>query len=252
MTFGEFVKDRPKGTRPKTNWLKIVPGVPTVLRILDEQPTELYKHWFVDGSGRRIGVRCLGPDTCPVCQRNAQLGFNRDHPDFIPSRWRFQVNVVDLTPVKRCPVCAAAYAEATAPNVCTVDGCTGTFADGPAEPLDEVKILERGRRLLDQFKALAKAPHPMAGERLPVQDYPIMLIATGKGTDMVITAIPQMVQEITHDYDGFELPSGLVFTPEEITYLLEGGNFSDVLEERKATREMASDTTEVTKERIPF
>jgi len=254
MAFAEF-ESTGGSSRRKTNYLKIVSGVPTVVRILDKHAVVVFRHWLRDGEGRSVGVNCVGPDHCPICQRNAQLGYNKDHPDFIPSRKRYRVNVVDLTPVKRCSKCDAAYVSTTAPSVCTADGCGGDLSGVAATPLDEVKILERGQSLMRQFNALEKAPHPMSGEVLPLQAYPIMLIATGKGMDMVITVVPQMVQEITHEYELFDLTSGLELTPDETVYLMEGGNLSEILAERKAAREtVASDfpSSGESKERIPF
>jgi len=258
MAFAKLEDDSPNTSSRKTNYLKIVPGVPTVIRILDDHPVKVFKHWVRDGAGRMVGVRCLGPSDCPICQRNAQLGFNRDHPDYIPSRKRYRVNVVDLTPVKRCPKCGAAYAATAAPSLCSVDGCGGNLSNVQPEPLDEVKILERGPQLMGQFNALEMAPHPMTGEHMPIQAYPIMLVATGKGKDMVITVVPQMIKDITHEYEPFDLDGGLVLTAEEVTYLLEGGNFSDILEERRASFEASGSDTEghtedsAPRERIPF
>jgi len=64
------------------------------------------------------------------------------------------------------------------------------------------------------------------------------LVATGSGKDMVITAIPQALSDENLDeYEKLDLKGGLILTPEEIQFLLDGGNYSDVMAARRAETE---------------
>jgi len=240
-------------TRPATGskYLKIISGIPSVIQIMDEKPIAVMKHWFTDGSGRRIGIRCPGPEVCPVCIRNRQINFNRDHPDFISPQKRYRVNVLELTPVKRCGECGAVYSATAAPQHCSADGCGTDLSEVVKEPLKEVKILERGPSLMDQFAALEKIDHPFTGKQEALQSYPIMLVATGKGKNMVITAIPQVPSDEDIDaYEKLDLNTGLILTSEEIQFLLEGGVYKDIVAARRAETETKG--VEETSKEIPF
>ena len=232
--------------RTGSKYLKIVTGVPSVIIIMDEHPDLVGKHWITDGTGRKIGLRCPGQDICPICQRNREINYNRDHPDYIQLQRRYRLNVLDLTPVIRCPECVAAYPATgdTSRLVCTNDTCGAQLGNIESEPLKEVKILERGRRLMEQFNALESTPHPFTGKAEKLQTYPIMLVATGSGRDMVITAIPQaMSDENLDSYEKLDLQSGLILEPEEIKYLIEGGSYNDVLSARRAQTQTPREST---------
>jgi len=123
-----------------------------------------------------------------------------------------------------------------------MDGCNADLRDVQAEPLMEVKILERGRRLMEQFAALEQTPHPMTGEAEKLQSYPIMLVATGSGREMTITAVPQAPIDVDlKKFDKFDLEGGLVLEPDEIQFLLDGGAYRDVLAARSAEQELEED-----------
>lgn len=251
MAFAKFENDYGQ-SHAKNKYLKIVTGVPSVIMIMNEHPVLVGKHWISDGTGRRIGLRCPGKDVCPICQRNIQINYNRKHPDYIPLQNRYRVNVLDLTPVKRC-TCGATYPASATQSVCSTDGCGANISDIQAEPLREVKILERGRRLMEQFNALETMPHPFTGEALPLTAYPIMLVATGAGKEMVITAIPQAPADENLDgFEKFDLNSGLVLTPEEIQHLLDGGSYSDVISARRAEMQPDAGASTTQTESIPF
>ena len=235
-------------------FLKITPGVPVTIQILDETSTVIDKHWMTDAAGRRVGIVCPGKDVCPICQRNAEINYNREHPDYIPLQHRHRVNVLDLTPVKRCPKCGATYPETASPTVCSVDGCGASLDGVQSEPLAEVKILERGRRLMEQFNNFQNTPHVSTGKVEPLQSYPFMLIASGSGTQMVVTAIPQEPRGIDpNQYEKLDLNQGLKLDADEIRYLLSGGALKDIFAARKAEVATTGEVTapQTTKE-IPF
>jgi len=240
-----------------SKYLKIVSGIPVTLVILDDNPKLVIKHWVADGSGRRIGLRCPGQDICPICNRNREINWNREHPDYVPAQRRYRVNVLDVTPIKTCPKCGTVHNSSV--SVCTTDGCGTDLTNVAVTPLNVVKILERGRRLMEQFAAFETIPHPLSGEILPLQSYPIMLVATGKGIEMNITAIQQAPTGIDYsqyDEQKFDLDAGMVLTPEEIEHILNGGIYRDILASRQAEREQVREGVSEFKkeeaEEIPF
>lgn len=233
MTFATIKE--PVKFSSKTQYLRIISGLPVTIQIMDTNSTSIGKHWITDGSGKRIGLTCAGSDTCVICRRNAEIGYNRENPDFVPLQNRYRVNVLDLTPVKICPKCEAVYHGRAVPVVCSGDGCNTNLSEVVAGPLNEVKILERGRTLMEQFNAFEEEVHPATGKVEPLQSFSIMLIATGSGKNMVIAAIPQAPTGIDlSQYEKFDLNQGLQLDNDEIRFLLTGGSLSDVLSARKA------------------
>jgi len=261
MAFAPDLNKFENRTRTADKYLKIVTGVPSVVVIMDEHPVLIGKHWITDGTGRKIGLRCPGQDVCPICQRNAQVRYNKDDPNYIPLQRRYRLNVLDLTPVIKCPECGAMYAATgdTSRLICDNDSCGAQLGNITSEPAKTVKILERGRRLMEQFNALEGMPHPFTGKAEKLQTYPIMLVATGSGRDMVIAAIPQaMSDENLDSYEKYNLQDDLVLTSDEISYLLDGGAYNDVLSARRADTQAQSEAEDtlannpLASEDIPF
>lgn len=247
-----FAPTERKTTR-RNKYLKIVSGIPTVMQILDAESVLVYKHWITDGGGRKVGLRCPGQDICPICLRNREINYDRKNPLFVASQRRYRINVLNLTPVKRCPECNTAYISTTAPETCTGDGCGASLVNVEATPLKEVQILERGRRLMEQFDALESAPHPFVGKPVAIQSYPIMLVATGAGRDMVITAVPQAPSdEDVSKFERYDLSDDLILEAEEIQHLLDGGLYKDVLAARQAEREAKTSPPDVPESKVPF
>jgi len=231
----------PEKVARSNDFIKIVPGIPVTIQILDKKSHHIVVHWIADGTGRRFSFRCLGKDVCPVCIRNAEIGWDRKHPNYIPAQNRYRVNVLDLTQGKICPACGAVYV-GNIPEVCTNEACSASLRDVEAAPLNRVRILERGRRLFQKFNALQEVPNPFANDEIiPIQSYPIRLVATGQGTQMEITVLPQPPNNIDPtQYELLDLDAGLVLTPEEIQFIMDGGSLNDVLSERRAAKANAS------------
>lgn len=229
-----------------SKWLKIKEGAPVVFQILDESPTEIHTHWVKDGGGRRLGFKCLGMGHCPICQRNREINFNTDHPDFIRRQRRYRVNVLDLTPVIECPDCDAVYYESTAPARCSTDGCGNDLRDIEPKPLKEVRILEKGKQNMVQLDALDNEEHPLTGEVMRIQEFPIKAIAHGTGLDTVTIFHPQMPRDIDiEEYDTYDLEEEtLELTPEEIEFILEGGTYDDIFTARSTEAEVEDDDGE--------
>jgi len=249
MAFANLDRDTKKRTSSST-YLKIQAGSPATVLILDEHPVLLLKHWISDGTGRRVGISCLDSD-CPICERNNQINWNREHPDYIARQKRYRVNVLDLTPVRRCPSCSAPYAITV--NRCAVDGCGADLSEVAVEPLSDVKILERGPRLMESLNTLEAAPYFVTGKPEKLQSYPIMLIATGSGREMNITAVPQPRVDVDFkSLELFDLEGGVKLTREEISFLMEGGAYRDIWEARNAAKEIAKEDVDTEASKIPF
>ncbi len=233
-------------------WLKVQEGSPVIVQILDEHPTEVSTHWMADSSGRKLGFTCPGLSLCPACQRNNQIQWNREHPDYVSKSRRYRLNVLDLTPITVCPECGAEYYGSATPEVCSVDGCNKEL--GSVEPIESktVKVLEKGPKFMQQLNALDSEEHPLVGERLRIWEFPIKIIARGSGLDMVTIVHPLMPRDDI-DFDEYEKLDlheiGLQLEPEEIEYLLEGGTYSDLFAARSADAAVEEDEEE---EEVPF
>lgn len=44
-----------------------------VVRILDQRPVRVYRHWFEAGDGRQIPLNCPGRDNCPACAVRSRM-----------------------------------------------------------------------------------------------------------------------------------------------------------------------------------
>ena len=47
-------------------------SVQAVLRILDERPVRIYRHWFQNAEGRSIPLNCPGRKECPACSARSR------------------------------------------------------------------------------------------------------------------------------------------------------------------------------------
>jgi len=246
-----FYKPRERSRKGSSVFLKIISGLPVKIQVLDDHPTLLYKHWIIDGAGRKVPIICPGFNLCPICQRNKAVG-SRDDKRYIRTQRRYRVNALDLTPVVKCPSCGAEYHPKMLPDKCTVDTCGSSLDNIVPSPVMEVKILERGPQLMEQLASLESIPHPTTGKEESIQDFPVLLVASGEGREMTITVVHQPPMDI--DISKFEkhdlLPSNYILTPEEIQHLISGGLMSDIKAARAATLSVEEET--VDKEEIPF
>lgn len=237
----------------------------TFLRLTDEHPVDIYildsraairwSHWLpealrADRVRRGLGITCPGPQSCPVCIRNAKVkteaGENyRKHPEFRVSRKRFLTNVMNVTLAKTC-ACGAVYLKKGGawPTDCTSEDCKASLVDvGPAR-LNRIQVLESGPTLFNQFNAFSGegAITDSDGNPIPLQDYMIRLTTSGKERDKTTIPVPMLSSVGAPTEDMYILPSGekqekydltdLVkpFTPDEIKHLMEGGSVADIYE----------------------
>ena len=116
-------------------------------RILESMETKKYTHY--------IGfayVECLGDD-CPVCENNKKILYEhpedyKEQADWHPRNQRFYINVFDKSSV-------------------TEDG---KYSPG-LPPLNKVKVLSMGSRLLEEIKVHSKSVRNKQDERIDIRMY---------------------------------------------------------------------------------
>lgn len=233
------VFDRDDKKTKKVNYLKIVPGYPVRIRILTEAAHMVVKHFLPK---QRISVVCLG-DECPVCLNNKKLVeahpgvLYNEIPGIIGRQTRFLINVLNRTPVKATE--KAVYYAGSDGKFPRVSDEGLDLSGVEAKQLNTIEVLERGSTLFSQLNAIHDSFRDEEGNRLGLTNFDIVLTATGKGKSMVITALPAMQysDKVEYDpealYDLEKVP--MTLGKDEIWKLLEGAQFQDVIESRKAT-----------------
>lgn len=240
----------------------------TFLRLSDEHPVDIYildnkasirwSHWLpealrADRVRRGFGVTCPGPQTCPVCIRNAKIKAEagdefRKHAEYRASRKRFLTNVLNVTPAKVCS-CGAIYFKKGGewPKGCTSADCKASLVEIEPARLNRIQILEGGPTLFNQFNAFSGegAITDADDNPIPLQHYMVRMTTSGEGRDKTTIPVPMLSSVGPPSEEAFILPSGekqekidladqvKAFTPEEISHLMEGGSVADIYESRK-------------------
>jgi len=249
--FVEFPERGDFETFDRPKYLRFDEGVPTIIRILDNQAHHVRKHWL---NKHRSSVLCLGKN-CPICLNNAKIRAEnpknfRNVRGYIPIQNRYVVNVLDRTSVVVDPETADEYyaVKGQFPPVST-DGARSLAKVEPV-PSNTIKVFERGRALFEQLLAL----HQETGEfdddeslvKGGITTFDIKLVTMGEGRDKVISpiALMQNADDVTPILKEKELEPhvlstlGLLFTPEELEQVAYGGtSISDIFVERRAVRE---------------
>lgn len=244
-----FLPETETKTKFVNHYLSLKEGYPVTIQIL-EDATQKFQHWMkTPDKPRGFPVPCLGYRDCPICNRNRSLGENyKEHPDYIPVQKRYMVNVVDLTPCKRSgdEVYLAVLDNSGKPVFPSTDSKGNSLAEVPVTPVNEVKILERGPELFEKkLKPLASGAVTDSDDNpLEITQFPIQLTLTGTGRNTDVGAVPKVGSKLTvnpNDYSDklLDLTAGLRFTEEEISAMLDGTNFSDVMAARNAMKEMS-------------
>jgi hypothetical protein len=150
-----FFEGQSSGNRRKS-WRDIfvqyVPGDPVTVRFIEPDVSEnrIWKHYIPQArtaAGKRgMTVPCPGIEECALCARNQELK-DRDHPDFCKSTSSYYSHVLDLTPIKVCPLCGTA----SRGNKCAYDD-NDLSEEAFAEPA--LKILEGSRTLFEQINTV--------------------------------------------------------------------------------------------------
>lgn len=239
-----------ESTFNKPRFLKLIPGFPVIVRILDKKAYKVYKHFIPK---QKASVMCLGWEHCPICQKNKELADANPNVPYgevkgiIPRQTRFMVNVLNRTVAKITSEGNVIYAgfDGSFPNQDPESGEILTNIE--AEPLNRVEILERGKTLFadlnNRSKMVMSADKGING----IWDCDVMLVASGKGRDMTIS-----VETRPQDNDVVNVPPEDLFvletvplqlTPDEMRLVVRGVSISDIFAERKAQKETEVETT---------
>jgi hypothetical protein len=240
MSFAEIPERKEFGEFKQTYFLKVIPNVPTRIRILDDHAYRVYKHFI---PSQRVSIVCLGEDECPVCIQNRKLidaspGVPYSRLDgFISKQNRYLVNVYNRTEVKITPEGNVVYPKMNGLFPAAHDGVDITQIK--PQPLNRVEVLERGVTLFGQFNAIYESVVDQeTGEPLGLNNFDLVLTASGKGRNMNIAVIPavQFNDEVSVDpEDLYALEAvPLQLSPDETWRLLNGEQLRDILEHRHA------------------
>ena len=233
------VYDETKRDFKPTRFLKIIPGYPVRVRVLNRSAFRVAKHYLPK---QRISVLCLGEE-CPICANNRKLveshpGENySDIPGIIGKQNRFLVNVLNRTKVKTTPTEKVVYAgsDGKFPNQHPETG--EDLSSIKAVPQNTIEVLERGSKLFAQLNGIHDTIRDDDGNKIGLTNFDVILIATGKGKQMEVSAVAQpqfndKVEILPEDmYDLEKVPMKL--SAGEIDKVLSGVSLQDVFEARK-------------------
>lgn len=236
-------------------FIKLDEGKPVTLQILEEEAAQFYKYWFKDSVGRWVGYASPGYETCPVVAYNKAVG-GKESKQYIKPRNTYAVNAFDMTPMIICPECNAAYWPQEKPQQC--DSCETVLSNLKPQPLNQVRVLERGYRLFSALSSLSEGTPILdddgspTGEYIPIitdsegnqlglTEFVVQIIRTGAGQATVTTPIPMLhIQTVSpEDYVDqlHKLPQGADLSSEEVLAILEDNvTLSDIYAARNAEK----------------
>jgi hypothetical protein len=199
-------------------------GRPTLFQFVDDHPERFYVHTIATSDGMYAKV----PHRDDSELMNEEW-FNQKYRP----RWLYRVNVLDVTPYVINPTTGSKF-NALAGNVPERDPVDGSsLKEIEPQPLNEVKILERGITLFRQFNSI------MSSIKITNPDFDptkvvFQLQVTGRGRDMVKNVYPRHDLEPVDvsEYEGFDLDLE-DFTDEEITLMLKGTGLKKIWEARR-------------------
>ena len=216
------------------------PGQHTI-RILDTKIPMKMCYWFSNGY-----VESLGWD-------DPQSTFNKrirlENPDnyknikgYRPPSDRYAVNVLDRTLTKICPNCNADVkaVNGTFPGLCLACG-VGVVSDLEAKPLNEVRVLQGGKTLFEQFKVRDQDTLDEEGNPRGIQNFDLILHVVGVGNQRQVVAVAST------NYDKVEVPPEKLYNTETLTIkvseeemeqLVRGVVLRDIFAARRATTEV--------------
>lgn len=226
--------------RGKKKYFKWIPGVHKI-QLLDKDGIDFtYVHWV-----NNAYVKCLGKE-CPVCQENFRIMEEAKHSDtdyrkhkgFHPRTVRYYANILDLTPVKKCPKCGAEIhkrEDGTWPDACSE--CGNLIVSVEPEPSMQVKILSKGKQLFGQFNSFEE----IYGK--PPTEYLIALVVKDS-RDVSASALPseEVVTEIPEELYNLPDDAVVTLTKDEMIQIMNGVKLRDILVARSAnTKQPQSD-----------
>lgn len=209
-----FLPDIPTTTNRSnkvSRFMRLDEGRPVTVQVLERQATGYWKFWFNDSSGRRVAWAAQDGEMCPISQRNAELRQSdpvngRNHPDYIKPQRQFAVNVLDVTPMIICGECGGAYFPQEKQKTCD---CGASLAGIKPQPLNMVRVLERGQKLFQALETLGTGtpvkdengdltgeyipivPDPNDPEKnLPLHKFCVQIVRSGQRQQTVTNPIP--------------------------------------------------------------
>lgn len=245
--------DTKKEFKP-TKFLKIIPGYPVRVRILDDSAYRVTKHYLPK---QKVSLVCL-EDECPICENNRKLvEANPDTPyneiaGIIGKQNRYLVNVLNRTKVKITASGKVVFAGADGKFPTQHPESGEDLANVKPVHLNTVEVLERGSTLFGQLNGIHDTIRDDDGNRIGLTNFDIILTATGKGRQMTVSAIaqPQFNEPIglynDELYNLEKVPMRL--SSNEIIKLINGISLQDIFESRRAlkdTEELETVATEV-------
>lgn len=235
-----FVDEVTTRKRSSDSYVKFSPDHRVVLRMLNDHPKLVWKHWIPEANnGRGLMANC--PNTasqvnaCPI--EKSLKGLPKDDPRTERrARKRYIINVLDRTPYGSCQSC-----NELTPKGKNCQSCGATLKPSvDFAPINRVKLLESGPQL---FSTTLMAVEKMQKEDYPdneITDYDITFTTTGTGRERKIAAIPQAPSELPEDalndpetgepQSLFDL-EGALSEPnsvEEIEIMLAGGGIEEL------------------------
>lgn len=218
-TIDEYVE---KGGKPKyrrTEFMNLEAGEHR-FRILEPQETKKYTHY--------IGfayIECLGDD-CPICENNKKILFEhptdyKDVKGWAPRNQRFYINVLDKSPISE----------------------DGKYSPG-AQPLNKVRVLSMGSRLLEDIKVLSKSVRNKQDERIDIRMYDFIFDIKGAKQTKTINVAHKWwpgdeAFEDIGDQELFDLSEVAVkLSREEMLDVFNGASLKDVFAMRRASKQV--------------
>ena len=212
------------GTFRRKAYVSIKEGRPIMFQFLDDHPERFLVHTIKTSDGR--WPKLLHVEDSPLMN---EAWFNQQYKP----RWRYRVNVLDVTPYVSNPITGTKI-NALMGVVPERDPIDGSSLQGvEPKPLNEVKILEQGIKLFKQFNAVIQSLQ-LGKEDFDPRQVVFYLQAVGSGLKKVTTAFPRTdipAQDIS-DYEPFDLDIP-PFSDEEIQMMLRGTALSKVYDLRR-------------------
>lgn len=221
--FGSTIDEKPlKGSNPKyrrIEFMNLEAGEHR-FRILESTETKKYTHYLGFAY-----IECLG-DECPVCENNKKILY--EHPEdykevkgWAPRSQRFYINVFDKSSVTE----------------------EGKLVPG-VPPLNKVKVLSMGSRLLEDLKVQSKSVRNKQDERIDIRMYDWIAEVKGAKTNKTTNVVhkwwpgEEALQDIG-DQQMFDLSEVAVkLSREEMLDVFNGASLKDVFAMRRASKQI--------------
>lgn len=247
--FGKTLDESEKRTTTRarygSDFIKTTSEHQTVIRVLDTRPEVNWSHFVPKGhhafpnanAGKGMSFMCPGWEDCPICAWNReQKKADPNTKDLLNARKLYTFNVLDRTPVAVCPSCEAEHYESggSYPSECE---CGADLSAVEAKPRNKVQIMQKGKRIVDQFKSFEEEP-----EMGDLQEYDIKLDTRGKASETMTTCVPKqktkvdLAETLGDDWEDKLYDIKQVTSPlpgEAVNRILQGEDYYTVLSSKK-------------------